>query len=98
MSTGLECAFVEVEPGRWYYALENGFGDQHSDSWLDRADAYGPFATFEEAHSHLGDNHSNPGGYWIGGHDTFTMSPRWQRLIDAAPEAMSALGGSFGRW
>ncbi len=97
MSTGLECAFVEVDPGRWYYALENGFGDRNS-SWLDSADAYGPFATFDEAHAHLTDNHSNPGGFSMAEYDGSSLSRRWQRLIDAAPESMAALGPSYGRW
>lgn len=64
MSTGLECAIVEVRPGEWYYVLERGDAPKLAFSWMEHADAYGPFPTLDAAEAHLSDNHANPGGWW----------------------------------
>ncbi len=63
MSTGLECEFVEVKPGAWYYVLEHGSAPMMAWDWHEHASAYGPFATFEKAHDQLRRRHANPGGY-----------------------------------
>lgn len=63
MSTGLNCEYVEVEPGKWYYILERGSAPKNAWDWREYADGYGPFATFDAAHTHCRDNHANPGGY-----------------------------------
>jgi hypothetical protein len=62
MSTGLECSFVEVKPGEWWYLLESGFAPKNAWDWREFADAYGPFKTEDEASEHLRKNHANPGG------------------------------------
>jgi hypothetical protein len=63
MSTGLNCTFVEVEPAKWYYLLEQGSAPKQTWDWREYADAYGPFETYEAASEHLRDNHANPGGH-----------------------------------
>jgi hypothetical protein len=62
MSTGLECLYIEWEPGKWYYVLEDYPGTKCGD-WLDAATAEGPFASFEAAYEHLHANNANPGGF-----------------------------------
>lgn len=58
MSSGAECRFTEVEPGRWTYWLQDWpYGD-----WPE-GETYGPFSSYEVAFKHLGDHHSNPGGH-----------------------------------
>lgn len=66
MSTGAECEFVQVRSDAWYYLLERMpfEGEQRWGHWLEDADCYGPFATFDAAKQHLDDNHCNPGGFW----------------------------------
>jgi hypothetical protein len=63
MSTGLECDFIEVEPAKWYYVLEDGFAPKNAWDWREFARAYGPFPTEDTALEHLRKNHANPGGY-----------------------------------
>jgi hypothetical protein len=63
MSTGLECEFIEVKPGSWYYLLEGWDAPKMADDWREYANAYGPFQNVEEAQEHLRRNHANPGGY-----------------------------------
>ncbi|HSR22743.1 MAG TPA: hypothetical protein VLW53_04280 [Candidatus Eisenbacteria bacterium] len=63
MSTGLECTFIEVKPGRWYYLLEDWDAPKGAFDWREYATAYGPFDTENEAAEHLDDNHANPGGW-----------------------------------
>jgi len=65
MSTGLECCLVERKLGEWYYILEKWGAPKNAWSWLDYADAYGPFKSEELALDHLHNNHPNPGGYSI---------------------------------
>ena len=60
MSTGAECYFTEVEPGRYTYWLQDWpYGDNPD------GQTYGPFGSFKAASDHLHDNHANPGGYSV---------------------------------
>jgi len=61
MSTGCECLFIEIEPKKWYYVLEDYNAPKNSWDWMEYARAYGPFTTEEKAEEHLFDNHANPG-------------------------------------
>jgi hypothetical protein len=63
MSTGCNCSFEEVEPGKWWYVLEDTYAPKNSWDWREYADAYGPFSTLDIAVKHLHDNHANPGGW-----------------------------------
>jgi hypothetical protein len=65
MSTGLECQFIEVHPGEWWYLLESGSAPKMAWDWREYAEAYGPFKDYEIAHEHLRVNHANPGGHSI---------------------------------
>ncbi|WP_225731082.1 MULTISPECIES: hypothetical protein [unclassified Nocardia] len=60
MSTGLNCAFIEVQPSCWYYLLEDWDTDD-TDDWRLNASAYGPFNSENEASAHLSHWHANPG-------------------------------------
>jgi len=62
MSTGLACSFIEIQPGCWYYILQNWAAPAHARDWRKHATAYGPFDSFDTADQHLEDNHANPGG------------------------------------
>lgn len=85
MSTGLDCRFVHVKrwdgfppaavrawpehvPSRWFYLLEQY-------SRRDEYDAYGPFASFDEALDHLDANHANPGGWSQPAEDAPPITP-----------------------
>ncbi|MET8411727.1 hypothetical protein ABZV34_27140 [Streptomyces sp. NPDC005195] len=65
MSTGLECQFIEVKHGQWYYVLEDGDAPKGAFDWREYATAYGPFTTHDAAADHLITTHANPGGYEI---------------------------------
>ncbi|MGW5657206.1 hypothetical protein [Streptomyces humi] len=65
MSTGLECELTEVEPGRWYYVLEDSDAPRNAWDWREYATAYGPFTSEQQAEEHLEKNHANPGGLTI---------------------------------
>jgi len=65
MSTGLECQIVEHAPQHWYYVLQNWNCPVGAWDWREYATAYGPFASQDEAITHLSRNHANPGGYWV---------------------------------
>lgn len=62
MSTNSECAFIEVEKGKWYYILEDYNAPKNSWDWMEYATCYGPFPDYEAANTHLSANHPNPGG------------------------------------
>lgn len=97
MSTNSECQFIEVEPGKWFYALED-YDSPRNSYWLEHATAYGPFATEEEAIKHLRDNHANPGGHSsMSYHEGLQLSDEWKRLIEEAP-SHTRTARSFGRW
>lgn len=61
MSTGLECEFVNIG-SQWWYVLERGDAPKLSWDWHEYANAWGPFSSEDDAHSHLRRNHANPGG------------------------------------
>ena len=75
MSTNSECEFIQTEPDKWYYVLEmRSYADDDDDEdssyrdnadWRDNAESRGPFATFEAAEKHLGQNYANPGGFSV---------------------------------
>ena len=91
MSTNNECEFIEVQPGVWYYILEDYGAPKNAWDWRDDAEAYGPFDTFEAAYEHLGNNHANPGGFSRIHYTEGRKSDETeQKLIDSAV--------SPGRW
>ncbi len=58
MSTGADCRFIEVAPGRWQYRLQEwpyGDNDQYETSRV--------FPSFTAALEDLDQNHANPGGW-----------------------------------
>jgi hypothetical protein len=58
MSTGAECRFTEIEPGRWEYWLQEWpYGE-----WPE-GQTYGPFDSYASASTHLSNYHANPGGH-----------------------------------
>lgn len=65
MSTGADCQFDEVEPGKWKYRLQLWpYGDN------DEYDTFGPFVSFRAAQNHLTNHHANPGGWMVNVHPT----------------------------
>lgn len=97
MSTNSACEFIEVEPGKWYYALEHRHAPKDAWNWLEHASAYGPFDTEDDATKHLRDNHANPGGYSsMPFHPAIELSDEWKRLIEEANARPVSRG--FGRW
>lgn len=91
MSTGCECAFIEVKPGEWFYLLEDFDAPKGAWDWREHATAYGPFATFDQAEQHLSDNHANPGGFserpYVEGYEPDELM---QRLISNARRPRAA--------
>lgn len=75
MSTGLECYIVEQKKDQWFYILERYDCPKGCWSWLDYADAYGPFASEETAKKHLYDHHANPGGHSVIRRDELEIFP-----------------------
>ena len=65
MSTGADCWFQEIEPGKWIYHLQ----DWPYGAWEEYS-KYGPFDSFKKASDHLRANHANPGGYSTQTHPT----------------------------
>jgi hypothetical protein len=65
MSTNLNCEFVEIEPSKWYYLLEDWDAPKMAWDWYEYATAYGPFASQEKAREHLQRHHANPGGWGV---------------------------------
>lgn len=63
MSSELECAIIEAHPDEWYYLLQSPDSPAQCWDWREFADAFGPFATSEEAREHLHAHHANPGGH-----------------------------------
>lgn len=57
MSTGAECRFTEVAPGRWQYWLQ-----YHPYGETDDGETSPVFSSYRAAYKHLQDNHANPGG------------------------------------
>lgn len=90
MSTNCECMMVEKTPGEWFYILENYNAPKNSWNWIDHAEAYGPFASEDDAAQHLSDNHANPGGWSIMTHDQFRESESMARVLKDARENLAA--------
>jgi hypothetical protein len=65
MSTNSNCHFIEVEPGEWYYLLEDSNAPKDAWDWREFATAYGPFADLAKAQQDLHEEHANPGGAWV---------------------------------
>lgn len=60
MSTGAECAFIEEEPGRWFYEIQRyPYGE------TDEYDQHGPFTSEDAAGKHLHEHYANPGSYVV---------------------------------
>lgn len=104
MSTGAECYFTEVSPGKWTYWLQDYPYGSNEDG-----QTYGPFPSWVDAQTHLDRNHANPGGWssnclpdgqhvheWRKVEDWnavigYTVSVRVESLgADATPEALIA--------
>ena len=81
MSTGLECEFIEPQPGRWFYVLEDWSSPKGAWDWREYASAYGPFASQESARDHLQRHHANPGGWRVSNHQNFRLDDVYARLI-----------------
>lgn len=94
MSTNSECRFIEAEPGRWFYALEDSGSPHNAWDWREFARAYGPFDSEKAAGKHLHDHHANPGGSSTMRHGEFRMDEVWTNLIAEAPENTKALSDS----
>lgn len=62
MSTNSECEFIQVEPTKWFYILEDYSAPKNAWDWREHATCYGPFPTEDAADAHLRRNHANPGG------------------------------------
>lgn len=77
MSTGLDCYFEEKKPGEWWLYLEEMYGHKLDIEY----DEYGPFPTFEVAHSYLNKYFANPGGYAVYSHPEST-DKSWQLDTD----------------
>ena len=92
MSTGLECSLIEVEPGKWWYLLEQGSAPKNAWDWREFADAYGPFSTEDAAWKHLRDNHANPGGASIGAYEPGYQPDETMKKLMAEADAR----GNFG--
>lgn len=78
MSTGADCHFTEVEPGRWSYSIQRWpYGE-----W-DEYDKHGPFPSFAAAREHLNQNYANPGGWSHRIHPTGHVHERdeWEHAI-----------------
>lgn len=70
MSTGAECRFTEVEPGRWTYWLQDyPYGETED------GQTFGPFNSYRDAHDHLEDYHANPGGSMTKVHKNHVHEP-----------------------
>jgi len=65
MSTGADCKFIEIEPGKWKYAIQRWpYGE-----WPEY-ETNGPFNSYREAMTHLSQNYANPGGWFTSIHDS----------------------------
>lgn len=49
---GQELHFVERANGKWFYLLERRDAPKDAWDWLDYAEVFGPFASYEEAAEH----------------------------------------------
>jgi len=87
MSTNSECQFIERNPGKWFYVLEDYNAPKNAWDWKENATAYGPFSSEEKAYEHLRDNHANPGGHSVVDnteHSQFKEGEVLKKLLDTA--------------
>jgi hypothetical protein len=98
MSTGLNCGFIEVSPGAWYYLLEDWNSPKGAWDWREYATAYGPFGDLERALEHLSDEHANPGGYWVDRYNPEKPRQLDEVLARLLKEAVPPEGRSVGPW
>ena len=96
MSTGLNCGFIEVEVGKWYYLLEDSNSPKGAWDWREYATAYGPFGDLKAAQRDLFDEHANPGGYWV---DPYSPERKMDEVLEQLiKEAVPPGGRSLGAW
>lgn len=60
MSTLADCKFIEVEPGKWIYKIQ----DWPYGEWPEY-ETNGPFNSYSAAEKHLDENYANPGGHSV---------------------------------
>lgn len=86
MSVQRECMYIETSPGKWYIVVEDCDAPRNAFDWLDNAQAYGPYETFDKAHDGfdmLGE--PNPGGFHECPYEEGQeLSENLQALIDKA--------------
>lgn len=70
MSLQRECAFIEPEPNKWYYLIDNS-NIAHQWDWRENAECFGPFPSEEAANNHLSRTQANPGGSWTTPHSEY---------------------------
>jgi hypothetical protein len=91
MSTGLNCNIVQASQTEWFYVLEERGAPKNAWDWRDFAHAYGPFASQDAAVEHLGNNHGNPGGWWVqplaGDGTDKPLDEVYTKLFEAARES-----------
>lgn len=99
LSSGLECAFIEVGPGQWYYLLQDRDCPVQAWDWREYASGYGPFPTEDDAIQHLNENHQNPGGWssspWVDGYTPDEVLT--QRIAEAKARPMEPFHRREGR-
>jgi hypothetical protein len=79
-----ELQFVETEPGKWFYLLEDWNAPKETWDWHEYAQAFGPFASLEAACDHETRSDSDTSGAEIVEHSRFSTSPVIAKLLSAA--------------
>lgn len=82
MSQNRELEFIEPEPGKWYYLLEDYFAPKNSWDWREHARCYGPFPSQAAAEYHQYDQSgiSTPGST-ISAYGEFAMTDVLRNLV-----------------
>ena len=80
-STRYNCEFYEIEPNKWYYALDNTEPEnsyEYSLDWISKVGVglVGPFDSIEKAENHLQRNEANPGGWDVYKYDKISPKVR----------------------
>ena len=85
MSQNRELEFIEPEPGKWFYVLEDSFAPKDAWDWHEFARCYGPFNSLEAAEEHQYDlsRISTPGAN-ITPNNEFYPGATISRLIEEA--------------
>lgn len=85
MGQSRELHYIEPEPKRWFYVLEDADAPKDAWDWHDHAKCYGPFETDHEAHDHLfRESGVRTTGATITGHEDYRPSLSLERLIARA--------------